>query len=149
MDELVDFDKLKIGGTIELDETFKIVDIETGIRKEEKTKMVISYEDKYYDLLNKCKTYEDTIGIIGKIYEDGFTDSKEEDPAKYMAEEVCSDPVKVIDRPILSDWKIEQLQRMPIIHSETKLSKDRKTVIHITTITDLKPAAELKAVLEG
>ena len=49
----------------------------------------------------------------------------------------------------LTEWKEEALKRMPIIETAVKLSEDGKTVIHRTTITDLKPVEYYKAVMDG
>ena len=40
----------------------------------------------------------------------------------------------------LSETKIEQLNKMPIIEVSIKKSVDGKYVIHKTTITDIRPA---------
>ena len=49
----------------------------------------------------------------------------------------------------LSEMKVEQLKRQPIIDSSVTLSEDRKWLIHKTTITDLKPVAYMEKVLEA
>ncbi|MBT4135026.1 hypothetical protein HOE39_01650 [Candidatus Woesearchaeota archaeon] len=49
----------------------------------------------------------------------------------------------------LSEKKIEQLLRQPIIESRVTKSKDGKWVIHRTTMTDIKPVKYLEAVMNG
>ena len=48
----------------------------------------------------------------------------------------------------LSEKKVEQLVKQPIIESSTSRSKDGKWIIHKTTITDIKPLSYLEKVLE-
>ena len=49
----------------------------------------------------------------------------------------------------LSETKIEQLNRQPVIETSVQLSADQKWVIHKTTITDLKPISYMDKVLEN
>lgn len=49
----------------------------------------------------------------------------------------------------LSETKVEQLKRQPIIDSSVAISEDRKWLIHKTTITDLRPVAYMEKVLES
>jgi hypothetical protein len=48
---------------------------------------------------------------------------------------------------ILSDQKIEQLSKQPIIESQVSKSEDGKWLIHKTIITDIKPVAYFEKVL--
>ena len=48
----------------------------------------------------------------------------------------------------LSQSKIEQLNRQPILETSIGLSEDGKWVIHTTKIVDLKPVKYLEKVLE-
>ena len=47
----------------------------------------------------------------------------------------------------ISDIKMEQLNKMPVIESSTKLSEDKKWLIHKTTITDIKPVSYVEKIL--
>ena len=47
----------------------------------------------------------------------------------------------------LSEKKIEQLAKQPIIESFVCLSQDGKWVVHKTTITDIKPLSYFEKVL--
>lgn len=49
----------------------------------------------------------------------------------------------------LSEKKIEQLLRQPIIESRATKSKDGQWVIHRTTVTDIKPVKYFEAVMSG
>ncbi len=48
----------------------------------------------------------------------------------------------------LSDKKIEQLKKQPIIESALKKSMDGQWLLHRTTILDIKPITYLEKVLE-
>ena len=48
----------------------------------------------------------------------------------------------------LSQSKIEQLNKQPILETSIGLSEDGKWVIHKTIITDLKPVKYFEKVLE-
>ena len=47
----------------------------------------------------------------------------------------------------LSERKVEQLSRQPIIESFVSLSQDGKWVVHKTIITDIKPKSYFEKVL--
>ena len=49
----------------------------------------------------------------------------------------------------LTEKKIEQLLKQPIIESRVTKSKDGQWVIHRTTVTDIKPIKYLEAVMNG
>lgn len=49
---------------------------------------------------------------------------------------------------VLTEWKEGQLKKMPIVESQIRKSKDGKTLIHRTIITDLKPVEYYKVVME-
>tara|TARA_Y100000034_G_scaffold130215_1_gene188086 strand:+ start:7741 stop:7917 length:177 start_codon:yes stop_codon:yes gene_type:complete len=49
----------------------------------------------------------------------------------------------------LTDKKIEQILRQPIIENRINKSKDGKYIIHRTVITDIKPTKYYDAVLNG
>ena len=49
----------------------------------------------------------------------------------------------------LSETKIEQLNKMPIVETSTRLSEDGRWILHRTTITDLKPVSYLRKVLKS
>ncbi len=49
----------------------------------------------------------------------------------------------------LTEKKIEQLLRQPIIESRVTKSKDGQWVIHRTTVTDIKPVKYFEAVMSG
>ena len=48
----------------------------------------------------------------------------------------------------LSEAKLEQLNRQPIIESSVTMSEDKKWVVHKTTITDIKPVSYVEKVLD-
>jgi hypothetical protein len=47
----------------------------------------------------------------------------------------------------LSDVKVEQLNKQPILESFAMLSEDKKWLIHKTIITDIKPVSYFEKVL--
>jgi hypothetical protein len=47
----------------------------------------------------------------------------------------------------LSEKKIEQLNKQPIVETQIKRSEDGKWVVHKTTITDIKPVTYFEKVL--
>ena len=47
----------------------------------------------------------------------------------------------------LSETKVEQLNKQPIIETNVALSEDRKWIVHKTTITDIKPIGYMEKVL--
>lgn len=47
----------------------------------------------------------------------------------------------------LSDIKIQQLIKQPIIETNISLSKDKKWIMHTTKITDVKPISYMEKVL--
>jgi hypothetical protein len=47
----------------------------------------------------------------------------------------------------LSEAKIAQLQKQPIVETSIRKSDDEKWVIHKTTITDIKPVTYFEKVL--
>ncbi|MFH0977724.1 MAG: hypothetical protein V1837_00335 [Candidatus Woesearchaeota archaeon] len=47
----------------------------------------------------------------------------------------------------LSEKKLEQLNKQPIVETNIKKSEDGKWVIHKTTITDIKPVSYFEKVL--
>ena len=49
----------------------------------------------------------------------------------------------------LSETKIEQLNKQPVIESTVTKSEDGKWVIHKTVITDIKPVTYFEKVLES
>jgi len=49
----------------------------------------------------------------------------------------------------LTNLKLEQLNKQPIIESSVGLSDDRKWVIHKIVITDIKPVTYIEKVLTG
>ena len=49
----------------------------------------------------------------------------------------------------LSETKVEQLNKMPVVESSVTKSADGKWVVHKTTITDLKPVSYMEKVLNG
>lgn len=51
------------------------------------------------------------------------------------------------ERNQLSDVKIEQLSKQPIIENTIKKSEDGKWLIHKTVITDIKPVSYFEKVL--
>ena len=48
----------------------------------------------------------------------------------------------------LSEKKVEQLNRQPVVESLVRRSEDGKWVVHKTTITDIKPVSNFEKVLE-
>jgi len=60
-----------------------------------------------------------------------------------MAEE------KRIETEELPDWKIKQLNKMPIVETRIATSKDGRFVIHKTIITDIKPREYYDKVMES
>lgn len=53
-----------------------------------------------------------------------------------------------MDNKELSQVKIEQLNRQPVLESSVSVSEDGKWVIHKTLITDIKPIKYFEKVLE-
>jgi len=49
----------------------------------------------------------------------------------------------------LSQIKIEQLNKQPIIETSVQLSEDKKWIVHKTTITDIKPATYFEKVMNS
>ena len=49
----------------------------------------------------------------------------------------------------LSETKIEQLNKMPVVETSMQLSANKEWLIHRTTITDLKPVSYAKKVLDS
>ena len=49
----------------------------------------------------------------------------------------------------ISETKVEQLNRQPIIENSVRKSKDGQWVIHKTVITDIKPVSYFQKVMEG
>ena len=47
----------------------------------------------------------------------------------------------------LSEKKMEQLNKQPIVESSIKRSEDGKWIVHKTTITDIKPLAYFEKVM--
>jgi len=47
----------------------------------------------------------------------------------------------------LSETRIEQLKKQPIVESHFHKSKDQKWIVHKTVITDIKPVGYLEKVL--
>jgi hypothetical protein len=47
----------------------------------------------------------------------------------------------------ISEKKIEQLNKQPIVESSISRSEDGKWVVHKTTITDIKPVIYWKKIL--
>ena len=48
----------------------------------------------------------------------------------------------------LSEKRLEQLNRQPIVESSIRRSDDGKWIVHKTTITDIKPVSYFEKVLE-
>ena len=48
----------------------------------------------------------------------------------------------------LSETKMEQLNRQPIIESSVGMSEDKKWIVHKTTITDIKPVTYMEKVMD-
>ncbi len=49
----------------------------------------------------------------------------------------------------LTETKLEQLNRMPVIETSVNKSEDGKWVIHKTIITDIKPVSYMEKVMNG
>jgi len=49
----------------------------------------------------------------------------------------------------LSETKIEQLNKMPIVETSVAKTNDNKWVVHKTTITDIKPISYMEKVMES
>ena len=47
----------------------------------------------------------------------------------------------------LSETKLEQLNKQPIIETSVLMSEDKKWIVHKTTITDIKPTSYMEKVL--
>ena len=47
----------------------------------------------------------------------------------------------------LSEKRLEQLNRQPIVESSIRRSDDGKWIVHKTTITDIKPVSYFEKVL--
>ncbi len=47
----------------------------------------------------------------------------------------------------LSEKKVEQLNKQPVVETSIRWSEDGKWVVHKTTITDIKPVAYFEKVL--
>ena len=52
-----------------------------------------------------------------------------------------------IEKMELSEKKIEQLSKQPIVETSITRSEDGKWVVHKTTITDIKPVTYFEKVL--
>ena len=52
------------------------------------------------------------------------------------------------NQTVLSNQKVEQLSKQPIIESQISKSEDGKWLIHKTVITDIKPVAYFEKVLK-
>jgi len=52
------------------------------------------------------------------------------------------------NQAVLSNQKVEQLSKQPIIESQISKSEDGKWLIHKTVITDIKPVAYFEKVLK-
>jgi len=50
-------------------------------------------------------------------------------------------------KPNLSDVKIEQLNKQPILETSIQISEDKKWIVYKTIITDIKPVSYLQKVL--
>lgn len=50
-------------------------------------------------------------------------------------------------KPKLSDVKIEQLNKQPILETSIQLSEDKKWIVYKTIITEIKPVSYLQKVL--
>ena len=48
----------------------------------------------------------------------------------------------------LSETKIEQLNKQPVVESNISVSEDKKWIVHKTTITDIKPLKYYEKVLQ-
>lgn len=49
----------------------------------------------------------------------------------------------------LSETKMEQLNKMPVVETSVAKSSDGKWVIHRTTITDIKPVSYMEKVMNS
>ena len=49
----------------------------------------------------------------------------------------------------LSETKIEQLNKMPIVETSVGKTEDGKWIVHKTTITDIKPVSYMEKVMNG
>ena len=49
----------------------------------------------------------------------------------------------------LSETKIEQLNKQPIVETSMAKSEDGKWIVHKTTITDIKPVSYMEIVMNG
>ena len=49
----------------------------------------------------------------------------------------------------LSETKIEQLNKQPVVETQIAKSADGKWIVHKTTITDLKPVSYMEKVMNG
>ena len=49
----------------------------------------------------------------------------------------------------LSETKIEQLNKMPIVETSVGKTEDGKWIVHKTTITDIKPISYMEKVMNG
>ena len=49
----------------------------------------------------------------------------------------------------LSETKIEQLNKMPIVETSVGKTEDGKWIVHKTTITDIKPVSYMEKVMDG
>ena len=49
----------------------------------------------------------------------------------------------------LSETKMEQLNKMPVVETSVAKSSDGKWVVHKTTITDIKPVSYMEKVMNG
>ena len=49
----------------------------------------------------------------------------------------------------LSETKIEQLNKQPIVETSMAKSEDGKWIVHKTTITDIKPVSYMEKVMNG
>lgn len=54
-----------------------------------------------------------------------------------------------MEKEELSEKKIEELRKQPIIETKVRKSNDGNWVIHQTKITDIKPVSYFERVLEG
>ena len=50
-------------------------------------------------------------------------------------------------KPKLSDVKIEQLNKQPILETSIQLSEDKKWIVYKTIITDIKPVSYMEKVM--
>ena len=47
----------------------------------------------------------------------------------------------------LSETKLEQLNKLPIIEASDRLSEDKKWLVHRITMTDIKPSTYMEKVM--